>query len=931
MIKEKINRRVDYLFEVSWEVCNKVGGIHTVIATKAQTIEAQLGDKYILIGPDLNREGQNPEFAEDANMLKGWRQMLYNEGIRVRVGRWKIKGAPIVVLVDFTSLFARKDDVLKFLWETYKVDSISGQWDYIEPVLFGYAAGKVIESYINNFCSSTDNCVGHFHEWMTASAGLYLRKNSPYVATVFTTHATVMGRSLAGNGYPLYGSLGSINADDYARQFGVVAKHSIEKISATQLDCFCTVSDITARECRHLLGKEVDVVTPNGFEDDFVFKGAEADEKRKAARKRMIEVAQACYGMKYDGEPLIIGTSGRYEFKNKGIDLFIEALKAVSEANPKREILAYLTIPAGNNGARADLAGGITTHELSDPDNDPIMRALKGFTSDKVKVVFVPSYLQGDDGIFNMTYYELLSGMDATVFASYYEPWGYTPLESVAFSVPTITTSLAGFGLWVDEHETEHTGVDVIVRGDSNDKEVVGHIAEIVLRYASMKPSEMSASREGAYSVSQMALWKNLIEYYREAYTFAVQACEKRTGALSYEGGGARTEQVNFLRQRVVREQPNWTRLMVEARLPESLQPLEILSKNLWWSWTLGAQELFEEIDEDLWIETAQRNPIKFLDILPTETIERLSRDEVFLAKMNSVYSAFVEYMSHKGEAKSPHIGYFSMEYGVHSSLKIYSGGLGILAGDYLKEASDKNVPITAVGLLYRYGYFTQRLSAQGSQEARYEAQNFDKLPISPVRDGEGNWLTIGVAFPGRTLTARVWKCEVGRTDLYLLDTDHDLNIPEDRTITHYLYGGDWENRLRQELLLGIGGMRALAALGIKCDVYHCNEGHAAFIGIERANCLVNDHKLSFSEAMEVVRSSSLFTTHTPVPAGHDAFEESIVRQYMSHYPDRLGITWEQFIALGRMNHDDASERFSMSFPKWNMAYGHGCLMETAG
>ena len=260
------------------------------------------------------------------------------------------------------------------------------------------------------------------------------------------------------------------------------------------------------------------------------------------------------------------------------------------------------------------------------------------------------------------------------------------------------------------------------------------------------------------------------------------------------------------------------------------------------------------------------------------------------------------------------------MEYGLHSSLKIYSGGLGILAGDYLKEASDKNVPMAAVGLLYRYGYFTQRLSAQGAQEATYEAQNFYKLPISPVRDEAGNWLTVTIAFPGRTLSARVWKCQVGRTDLYLLDTDFEANLEEDRQITHYLYGGDWENRLKQEILLGIGGIRALRALGIKHDVFHCNEGHAAFIGIERIRDLVNHKKLSFSEALEVIRSSSLFTTHTPVPAGHDAFPESMIRQYMSHYPDVLGITWEQYINLGKTNPNDPNEKFSMSVLACNLS-----------
>ncbi len=928
----------DYLFEVSWEVCNKVGGIHTVIATKALTMTEKLGDKYILLGPDVYREGVNPEFEEDANLLKLWRQTLYNEGIRVRIGRWKVKGNPIAVLVDFSSMLPQKDEILKVLWETYRVDSISGQWDYIEPVLFGYAAGQVIESYMDTFCASSDKVVAHFHEWMTSSGGLYLRKHSPYIATCFTTHATVMGRCIAGNGLPLYGDLERFNADDKARQFNVVAKHSLEKIAAAYHDVFLTVSDITARECRYLLGREVDMVTPNGFEDDFVWKGGEFETKRKEARHAMIGVAEACLGVKFDKEPLIVGTSGRYEFKNKGLDVFVESLKKVAAADKLgRDVLAYITVPAGNNGPRKDLQAHLadsskpvddgvfkySTHYLADQNWDPIVRAMNGSAlladDSKVKVIFVPSYLNGNDGIFDKHYYELLVGMDVTVFASYYEPWGYTPLESVAFSVPTITTSLAGFGKWVKSLGENVKGVKVVERNDYNDAEVIAEIAAEIVRMTGEKPAEIEAERNGAAEVSRRALWEHFIEYYNKAYSLALENAVARTNKAMFDDGGAYNEQINFVRQQLVSEKPTWTRLMIEKTLPERLHPLEILSRNLWWSWTLGARALFEYIDNDLWND-CDRNPISFLDKLSYSRYKELEHDDKFLGMMDDVYGQFRTYMSEKPDPKSPKIAYFSMEYGLHSSLKIYSGGLGILAGDYLKEASDKNVPMVAVGLLYRYGYFTQRLSSQGAQEATYEAQNFYKLPISPVRDEAGNWVSVQIALPGRMLTARVWKCEVGRTDLYLLDTDHDLNLDEDRSITHYLYGGDWENRLKQEILLGIGGIRALRQMGIKQEVYHCNEGHAAFIGIERIRNMVSRRKLSFSEALEVVRSSSLFTTHTPVPAGHDAFPESMIRQYMSHYPDVLGITWEQFINLGKTNPYDANEKFSMSVLACNLS-----------
>ncbi len=929
----------DYLFETSWEVCNKVGGIHTVIATKALSVVQQLGDKYILIGPDVHREDVNLEFEEDAELLKAWRQTLYNEGIRIKVGRWKIEGNPIAVLVDFSPYFAAKDEVLKFLWESYKVDSISGQWDYIEPVLFGYAAAKVIESYIANFCSLNDKIVAHFHEWMTSSGGLYLQKEMPYVATVFTTHATVMGRSIAGNGLPLYGDLTTLNADDLARRFGVVAKHSLEKTAASSYDCFATVSDLTARECQYLLGTEVDIVTPNGFEDDFVWPEEELKKKRADSRAQMIRVAENCLGIKYEQEPLIVGTSGRYEFKNKGLDVFVDSLISLANAPvpPKRPVLAYITVPAGNVGPRKDLRERLDnpsapidpsvirhiTHYLEAPQWDPVINKVRGSRledpASPVQLIFVPCYLNGQDGIFDKHYYELLCGMDLTVYPSYYEPWGYTPLESVAFSVPTVTTSLAGFGLWVAESLKEHKGVEVIDRSDTNDAEVVAHIAASLEHFAGMTPKEYGHYRNSALNISQIALWDNLIAYYQQAYQTAIEKMTARSNRAPYEGGGAYNEQITFLRQQLVSNQPTWTRLMVERALPERLHPLEEISKNLWWSWTPSAYELWEYIDNELWVRCA-KNPIDFLDKLPYSRIKELAEDGVFLGKMDEVYRQFHEYMQAKEHCQGPKIGYFSMEYGLHSSLKIYSGGLGILAGDYLKEASDKNVPMIAVGLLYRYGYFTQKLSAAGDQEAGYEAQNFQKLPLTPARDGKGNWLSVQIAFPGRMITARIWRCDVGRTELYLLDTDHDLNQEGDRSITYHLYGGDWENRLKQEILLGIGGIRTLNTLGVKPNVFHCNEGHAAFIGVERIRNLIEKRKLSFSEAMEVVRSSSLFTTHTPVPAGHDAFPESMIRQYMSHYPDRLEITWEQFINLGKTRPHDPNEKFSMSVLACNLS-----------
>lgn len=931
----------NFVFEVSWEVCNKVGGIHTVVGTKALTAMQQFGDNYICIGPDFTSESRNIEFEEDNTLLKNWHQIAYNEGLRVRIGRWKVaKGNPIVILVDYSSFITQKDRILATLWEDFKVDSISGGWDYVEPVLFGYAVGKVIESFKTHNTKPHDKILAHFHEWMTASGGLFLNKYVPSIATLFTTHATVTGRCIAGNGLPLYENMQGYNSDEIANRFGVMAKHSIEKKSAENYDAYTTVSELTARECEILLQKPVSYITPNGFEKDFVPKAATYNKKRKEARKTLIDVAQTALDVKFEKEPLIIAISGRYEFKNKGIDEFIDSISMLNHSEElDREILAYIMVPSWNHGAKRDLKiklakpdtfcedyGHIAnvTHYLGDQDCDPVVGHLRrnGLLgkSNKVKVIFVPCYLNGEDGIFNKAYYDLLIGMDVTVFPSYYEPWGYTPLESIAFAVPTITTDLAGFGIWVKQYaDGDNSGVTVVHRDDYNSPEVTSTISNTLLRYANMSETELAAARKSAQKTSDIALWSNLFSNYEKAYTMALNKSTQRQGEFITDGGESH-EQVNFVRQQLLPgNHPNWTRMMVERAIPVELRHLEELSKNIWWSWNDTARQLFESLDPDMW-NVVERNPIAQLDKLSLPKLKELASDGEFIAKMEAVYSEFKSYMAAKNNCTNPKIAYFSMEYGLHSSLKIYSGGLGILAGDYLKESSDKNVPMTAVGLLYRYGYFTQRLSNAGDQEAGYEPQNFDKLPITAVRDEHGNWKTVQVNFPGRTVTARIWRCDVGRTELYLLDTDHDLNLAEDRSITYHLYGGDWDNRLKQELLLGIGGIRTLETLGIKSDVYHCNEGHAAFIGLERARNFIYENDLSFSEALELVRSSSLFTTHTPVPAGHDAFDEGMIRQYMSHYPERLKITWEQFINLGKTNPNDSNEKFSMSVLASNLS-----------
>ncbi len=916
----------DYLFEVSWEVCNKVGGIYTVIATKSLYLKQQFRNRHILIGPDVWMDTEdNPDFIEDTHLYSLWKARAASEGIRVRIGRWNVPGRPVAILVDFKQFLTKQNEILAEYWKQFGVDSLTGNWDYKENVLFGYAAGKVIESFYNFNLVASDKVAAQFHEWQTGAGLLYLKATKLPVATVFTTHATVMGRCMAGNNLPLYDSMDVYDADEKARQYGNVARHSIEKKSVLNADVLTTVSELTAAECERFLGRKVDVVTPNGFENSFTPSSEEDyDNKRRAARAKLIEVATAMSGEEVAKDAILIGIGGRYEYRNKGIDVFIDALDKISKDNPEgRSIQAFILIPSGNNGADRELVAKLggsgseyttqVSHYLMDED-DIIIRRFRelGFSNGKgsrVKVYFVPSYLNGSDGVFNMKYYDLLVGLDLTLFPSYYEPWGYTPLESLAFSVPSLTTSLSGFGLWVRAHyEKEHPGITVLDRTDSNYFEVVDGVVERVKEIAALDAGGRKAYMASAKDVSEIALWDRQIQYYKEAYSKAFKKIIEEMGAFPDELNSDKPMEYN----KIEVNNPSWKTVRVIRHLPEALSGLETLSKNLWWCWNESAKSLFKSIDPVIWHNTSH-NPIALLNAVSLRRFNALAKDEAFLGSVNAVMEEFNAYMSKKAERTNPMVAYFCMEYGLDASLKIYSGGLGLLAGDYLKETSDMNVNMVAVGLLYRYGYFTQMMTAQGEQVAQYDAQDFTKIPAEPVLDEEGKWLTVSVAFPGRNLNARIWKVAVGRTDLYLLDVDHEENLPEDRQVTYHLYGGDWENRLKQELLLGIGGIRALRSLGLNPQIYHCNEGHAAFTGLERLREYIENENLDFNSALEVVRASSLFTTHTPVPAGHDAFDEGLLRKYIGHVPARLKVDWETLMSLGKLNVRDMGEHFSMS------------------
>ena len=543
----------DFIFESSWEVCNKVGGIYTVLSTRANTLQQEMQDKVFFIGPDVWHENTCPYFKEDAKLLAEWKKTATEEGLKVKVGRWTIPGNPIAILVDFQKYFKKKNEIYGWLWENYQVDSLHAYGDYDEASMFSYAAGLVVESFYNFALKKSDKVIYHANEWMTGLGLLYVNNKLPQVGTIFTTHATSIGRSIAGNMKPLYDYLFAYNGDQMAGELNMQSKHSIEKQTAFHCDCFTTVSEITARECVELLDKKVDVVLPNGFDNSFVpANAATFTRKRKAARKRLLEVANALLGETLDDDTLIVSTSGRYEFRNKGVDVYIESMnRLLRDKDLKKKVLAFIEVPGWVGEPRQDLKERLdsgkqfdtplevpqVTHWLHEMSHDNVLGMMKFYDmhnrkDEKVKVIFLPCYLDGKDGILNMTYYDIVLGNDLCIYPSYYEPWGYTPLEAIAFKVPCITTDLAGFGQWVNSevgHEGEiKDGVKVIHRTDYNYSEVADAIKDTVAEFSAMTKKQVSDARSAAEKLSKKALWSEFIKYYHEAYDIALRKAELR-------------------------------------------------------------------------------------------------------------------------------------------------------------------------------------------------------------------------------------------------------------------------------------------------------------------------------------------------------------------------------------------------------------------
>ena len=543
----------DFIFEASWEVCNKVGGIYTVLSSRAQTLLKEYGDKLIFLGPDVWQEKNNPDFLEDKKLLKNWREAAAKEGVNVRIGRWQVAGRPIAVLVDFQPFFEQRNSIYGTAWQNFGVQSDKAYGDYDEASMFSYAAARFVEIIYLSLIHKNEKVVYQAHEWMTGLGMLHLRKAAPSIATIFTTHATSIGRSITSNNKQLYKYFHGYNGDQMAEELHMDAKHSVEKKSAHFADCFTTVSTFTNKECVQLLEKPADVILPNGFDNAIVPKGSIFTTKRKAARKNLLRVASALLGEELSDKIMIVSTSGRNDFRCKGFDVFLQAMANLNSELQHQSIdicktcvLALIEVPCWIKQPRKDLQlrligkeipntalpNPYLTHELYNEGEDAILNTMRSLSlmndrNNPVKVILLPCYLDGDDGIINEPYYEVLLANDLCIYPSYYEPWGYTPLEASAFKIPCITTDLSGFGQWVDatlKHQGMiEDGVEVLHRNDDNYFDVAQKICNTTMKVLNASKTVRNKMRKNAAALADKAQWSNFIKYYYQAYDFALR------------------------------------------------------------------------------------------------------------------------------------------------------------------------------------------------------------------------------------------------------------------------------------------------------------------------------------------------------------------------------------------------------------------------
>ncbi len=912
-----------FLYAVSWEVCNPGGGVHTVLATSAPVVHAYYGSDLLFVGPDLwaEREAQ-ADFVPDA-VQPPLAALAAERDVPVRFGRWNVNGSPAVALVDYGRLLEAKNRILGDLWNDFAVDSIHADWDTVERILFGYAAGTLIElHYHATVRPRAVRAVAHFHQWVGCAGLLRLARTCAEIGTVYTPHGTALGRAMATEGLDPRSALDPADALAWARERGIEAQHSLEAAGAREANVLTVVSEQGLHETSKLLGRRPDLITPNGFS----LRTPPDPARRGEVRKAILDAASKIVGSRIDGRKTrVVFSSGRYEFRNKGFEVALRAASRLRKHDPRppRDLLLLIFASAPQTGRRPEivqrldakeLAGapcGICTHNLARPDEDPILLTCKeedldNRPEDPVKAVFVPVILNGRDPLFPYSYLDVLQASDLSIFPSLYEPWGYTPIESLAAGVPTVTTDVTGIGRFLLAlPPNERRAATVLPAGEG----LAAALTEELYRFLALSDDEVDVLRLAGGDVVARTSWEKLIGPTFEAHRRAFAAARKRRGTAIGPGFTALSRGALTVIEAKSEDRPRLHAFVVTAAVPERIGRLQELAKNLWWSWRPEARDLFEGIDAHAFA-AADGNPMRFLREVDPNRLLAAARDEAFLKRYDAVLRDLDTYRT-LPPADAPRTAYFCAEYGIHESLPVYSGGLGVLAGDHLRSASDLRLPLCAVGLRYANGYFVQRIQPNGSQGVEFVPVDPADMPVEEVRAADGTPLRIAINMPERTLKARAFKVDVGRVPLYLLDTLVPENDPADQNVTDRLYPSDREPRLRQEILLGIGGWMLLKALGEPPEVCHLNEGHSAFLLLERLLNLVEEKGLTYHEAAEVVRVSTVFTTHTPVPAGHDRFSEGLMRRYFGHVANRLGLSWEAFLDLGRSSRDE--QEFSMT------------------
>ena len=910
--------RSSFVFEISWEVCNMVGGIHTVIQSKAAKMRERFGDDYICVGPQIPHPiTSSPVFREEI-----WNDDIYkiiqdfsSLGVTARMGRWLIPGEPKVLLVGFKDLFFQKDRILATYWENFGVNSLFGEYDYFEPVLFSHASALLIEQIYNRLLLGEGKKVlVHAHEWMTSIALLHLKANTPEIATVFTTHATILGRSLSSRDVekPLSSYLLEKSASDWAHLVGIESKHSVEVISAKEADCFTTVSGTTSDECIQILGKKADLIVHNGLSDDVPSPHLLKPGVRRQMRERLLAIAEETTGFHYDpNNTLNVVISGRYEFRNKGIDLFLDSMLEIksklAEQSSKQKILAFIMCPAGHlQRAFSRSPDAISTHHLVDPEHDPVLEFLKSHhhtnTEDSpVHVIFLPLYLNSTDPTMPEMYWDLLSGMDLAVFPSWYEPWGYTPHEAVSLGIPTITTDCAGFGRWAEElgGDCSQTGVSVIARVSTNRnityQEARNDLTSQIQKIITELSTQAKKYSDAALATAKKARWGDLIEGYMDAYAFAFERANLRVSTNPASRFQSFSQGNLVAPSPFTRARANVRHFSVAPQLPGIQKQIRaITNRTISWSWNPKVNHLLHHLDPKLW-ESVEEDPSQFMKNVDGEAIKKISENPELRQTFKETLKEFAKDPTTKDSFER---GYFCMEYGITNNLRIYSGGLGILAGDHLKTASDMKVPIAAFGLFYQYGYFRQTLGPDGFQQANYERSELEHLKLKLVQDHSGGRLLLSIPFGEETLYFQVWRLDLNGVHLYLIDSNISENSISLRNLTDRLYNAEPGKRIGQEWLLSMGGIELIKSLELQIKVFHMNEGHTAFLVVGRTLELMQKHQLTFDEAFNYVRFTTIFTTHTPVAAGHDEFSLDEAKYLLKKRvtdPDLLN----RFIQLG--------------------------------